>query len=107
MSEINIFKRHQIVAEELDSLTESLRSKIKGLSESYQRTGNVVQSKRYNYDTHSYDLLWEDDEKTIPLMEDEYDYLPITDDELSEEQLLRKEVCKTILVELEKMLKKI
>ena len=32
------------------------------------------------------ELLWEDDEKTVPKYEDKYDYVPIPEDELSEER---------------------
>ena len=50
------------------------------------------------------ELLWEDAEKTIPKYEDEYDYVPIPDDKLTDNRLAILEGIRAMRKHLETLL---
>lgn len=50
------------------------------------------------------ELLWEDEEKTIPRYESEWDYVPIPEEELTDEAKAKVEAIKEIETTLEKLI---
>jgi len=104
VKEISVFKRKQIELEELDKLYELVQTDIKYLLTEYRKTEELEQKRKWNSETHEYDLLWEDDEQTIPLMENVWRDVEITEDELSDESKLKLDVYRSLIKKLEKML---
>ena len=94
------FKERQIEAEILGELYESLEDKLRYAGQSYKCVGKETEQAR---DYKTKELLWEDDEKTIPFYRDKYDYVDIPEEELSEEQKLKAKVIKNIMAKLEKL----
>lgn len=95
----NKFKEKQILAEILNDLYNEVESKEKSALTSYTPVG-----ERQAKDWRSGELLWEDEEHTIPKMEKEWDYVAKSDDELSEDDRIKLKVCQYIKSQLEKMI---
>ena len=77
---INKFKERQIEAEILGELYEKLENDLKYATKSYERVGKETEQAR---DYKTGELLWEDDEQTIPKFRDNWDYVDVPEDELN------------------------
>lgn len=64
-------------------------------------TGKSETEQAKNYATG--ELLWEDDEHTIPVMRDTYGVVEIADEDLSDERQMHIRVLKRLMVAVEKM----
>jgi hypothetical protein len=100
MTKVNKFKAMQAKAEILDELYVRVQERYKSAFQEYRNTGKQEQA----VDWKTSELLWEDEEKTIPKMKDVYDFVDVPEDELSEDQLAKIWACETLLEALEKML---
>ena len=49
-------------------------------------------------------LVWEDEAQTIPVYRDRYDYVTITEDEMTEEQIAKLAALDSVISVLEKMI---
>ena len=96
----NKFTERKIEAQILSELYEELEKKLKYAGASYECVGKETTQAK---DWRTKELLWEDAEQTIPKYNDKYDYVPIPEDELSEESKLEIKVIKNIMAKLEKM----
>ena len=97
----NKFQEKQILAEVLDELYRTVEAKEKAVHCEYKIVGKSdVQSKNWR----TGELEWEDEEKTIPKMEDIWKDVPKNDDELTENDLLRIKVYKSVMAQLEKLI---
>lgn len=95
----NKFKEKQFTAEILSDLYEEVESKERSIRTHYQPIGEV-QDK----DWRTSELLWEDEEKTIPKMEKEWGYVDKDEEELTEDDRMKLKVCQNIKAQLEKMI---
>ena len=95
----NKFREAQVKAEVLEELYNVVESKKKDVFYTY---GVTEPNGRQAKDWRTGELLWEDDEHTIPKMEDVWG--EIEKEELSEEDLIRVEIYEGVLHMLEKML---
>jgi hypothetical protein len=95
----NKFKEKQILAEILSDLYEEVEQKEKNVRTTYSPIGEV-QDK----DWRSGELLWEDEEKTIPKMTKEWGYIDKDEEDLTEDDRIRIKVCQNIKAQLEKMI---
>lgn len=100
----NVFKKARIKAEILESLFERLEEELKDTSRYYGKTGVQKQKERYNREIGDYEKVF--DENGEPEMEDVYDYIPYTEDEMKDrpDALLKAEVIKDVISELEDLL---
>ena len=84
----NKFEKKRIEMGYLESVYSLLEDKLKDLMQAKDwRTG---------------ELLWEDEEKTIPIYRDKYDCVEVFDDELDDEDRLRMSVLNELMAKLEK-----
>ena len=95
----NKFKEKQFTAEILSDLYEEVESKERSIRTHYQPIGEV-QDK----DWRSGELLWEDEEKTIPKMKDQWDYVTKSEDEMTEDDYAKIKACQYLKAQLEKMI---
>ena len=95
----NKFKEKQFTAEILSDLYEEVESKERSIRTHYQPIG-----EKQDTDWRSGELLWEDEEKTIPKMTKEWGYIDKDEDELTEDDKLKLKVCQNIKSQLEKMI---
>ena len=97
----NKFREKQILAEVLNDLYDTLEQKEKSVHYEYKVVGKKdVQRKHWS----TGELMWEDDEKTIPLMEDDWQQVSRAEEDLTEEDILKIKVYKYVMAQLEKML---
>ena len=92
------FDEKRIEAEVLGDLYKQLEEKERATKRDYRKVG-VYDEQDTNWKTG--ELLWEDEEKTIPKMKDRWDY--VDKEELTEEEELYLQVCRRIKSALEKM----
>lgn len=97
----NKFEEKKYYAEVLGELYEDVVRIERGLHSDW---GVIGKSDVQATDWRTKELLWEDEEHTIPKYEDKYGNRDIADDELSETSLMKIRVCKKIMDSLEKML---
>lgn len=96
----NKFMERKIEAEILGELYEELERKLKYAGMNYEKVGvETEQAKSYK----TGELLWEDEECTIPKYRDIYDYVPVPEEELTEEQKIKVKVIKNLMAKLEKL----
>lgn len=95
----NKFKEKQILAELLDGLYADIDRKEQDARTEYKITGKEDEQAK---DWRSGELLWEDEEKTIPKMRDKWETVP--KEELNEEDEIRIKMCQYIKTQLEKMI---
>lgn len=93
-------------AEVLEDVYNYVQRAEEQITKHFGPTGEKRQSERYNRESGQYELQWEDEEKTVPVMEDVYDDVEYTVEELEDmpEILAKKIVYQEILKTLEKML---
>ena len=95
----NKFQEKQILAEVLSELYSILEEKQKCVHREYKIVGKKdTQSRHWN----TGELMWEDEEKTIPRMDDDWQY--VEKEELTEEDELKIKVYKYVMAQLEKMI---
>lgn len=95
----NKFKEKQILAEILNDLYNEVEGKEKSARLSYEPVGEKQDS-----DWRTGELLWQDEEHTIPKMVKAWDYVEKSEEDLTEEDLIRIKVCQQIKAQLEKMI---
>lgn len=95
----NKFQEKQILAEVLNELYSTLEEKEKSVHRDYRVVGKKATQRRH---WNTGELMWEDDEKTIPLMEDDWQY--VEKEDLTEEDVLKIKVYKYVMAQLEKMI---
>ena len=101
--DVTSIKVKSYMIEELSKITDSLVYDIKNLYTEYRRVGEE-QKQRWNSDTEEYELLWEDEEKTIPKMGAKYDDVEIPEDEMTEENKLKLRAYRELFVKLESLI---
>ena len=93
------FDEKRVEAEILGELYKFIEEKETGTKRDYRKIGVYdEQDKHWN----TGELLWEDEEKTIPKMRDKWGY--VDKEELTEEEELYLQVCRRIKSALEKMI---
>lgn len=97
----NKFKEKQIMAEILEELYTSVENKEKDAHREYKVIGKEDKQAK---DWRTGELKWEDEEHTIPVMEDKWGYVDKAEDAMSEEDIIRIKVCQYIKTQLEKMI---
>lgn len=104
--EVNKFMVSRVKAEVLEDVYNYVQRAEEQVTKHFGPTGEKKQSERYNRESGQYELQWEDEEETIPVMEDVWGDLEYTEEELEEmpEILAKKIVYQEILKNLEKML---
>ena len=95
----NKFKEKQFLAEILSDLYNEVEQK-----EKCTRTNYVPVGEKQSKDWRSGELLWEDEEKTIPKMEKEWGYVDKDEEDLTDDDTLRIKVCQYVKTQLEKMI---
>ena len=101
MTTTNKFKEKQYEAEILSDLYDVLVEKKKSISQDYRV---VEENYRQRTDWRTGELLWEDEEHTIPRMEDRYDYVTKLDSELDDNDRIKIKAIESIMGKLEKLL---
>ena len=97
----NKFQEKQILADVLNDLYNTVEQKEKQVHYEYKIVGKKDVQRRH---WGTGELMWEDEEKTIPLMEDDWQNVPRAEEDLTEEDLLRIKVYKYVMAQLEKMI---
>jgi hypothetical protein len=64
----------------------------------------VEENYRQATDWRTGEPKWEDEEKTIPKMEDRYDFVEIPEEEMTEEEQIKRDVYDLILKKIETLL---
>ena len=95
----NKFKEKQFTAETLSTLYEEVEN-----MEKHIRTSYVPVGEKQDRNWRTGELLWEDEEKTIPKMTKEYGYVDKDEDDLTDDDRLKLKVCQSIKSQLEKMI---
>ena len=95
----NKFKEKQFTAEILADLYDEVESKERNIRTHYQPIG-----EKQAFDWRNNELVWEDEEKTIPKMEKEWGYVDKDEEELTEEDKMKLKVCQQIKTQLERMI---
>lgn len=90
---INIFTEKRAVLEVLERLANDLDSQLKDATYSYEVVGKKDEQAT---DWRTGELLWEDEEHTIPVYRDEYDYVPLPEEELTDEQVAKVKAIATV-----------
>lgn len=93
---MNKFNEKRILCEKLEEVNFFIEEKIHSIAYSYDIVGE------YQREDWEGNLLWEDEEQTIPKMSDKWDY--IRKEELSQEEEVEIESLRKIQQSLEKML---
>ena len=97
---INKFMERKIEAEVLAELYEELERKLRNATQRYESVGKETEQAR---DWKTNELLWDDEEHTIPRYRDRYEYVDVPEDELTDEEKLRAKVIKNLMTKLEKL----
>lgn len=98
--EIGIITKKKALLDVLERLMTTIDSIEKDATIEYRVIGkSEEQAKDWKTD----ELLWEDEEKTVPKMRDEYGYVDLTEDEMTDESLATLEAIKTVKEVLEKL----
>ena len=100
MANVNKFQLKKAEAEILESLSNALDERMKEAGQEYRRTDEQVQKKNWKTD----ELVWEDEEKTIPVMEDVWAWVNIPENEMTDDRVAIVMACTSIKKELEKLL---
>ena len=96
----NKFMERKIEAEILGELYEKLENDLKYATKSYERVGKETEQAR---DYKTGELLWDDEEHTIPRFRDNWDYVDVPEDKLTDEAKLKIKVIKNVMAKLEKL----
>ena len=97
---INKFMERKIEAEILSDLYEELERMERNATKRYEAVGKETEQAR---DYRTNELLWEDEEKTIPKYRCTYDYVDVPEENLTDEEKLRARVIRNLKAKLEKL----
>ena len=97
----NKFKEKQYVAEILDKLYKEVEREEMDCGREYRKVGETDEQDRH---WKTGELLWKDEEKTIPRMKEKWDYVEKSKEEMTEEDYAKLTACKYIKAQLEKMI---
>lgn len=97
----NKFKEKQYVAELLDKLYREVQNEEDNCSQEYRIVGKTDEQEKH---WKTGELLWEDEEKTIPKMKSQWDYVRKSEDEMSEDDYAKIKACQYLKAQLEKMI---
>jgi hypothetical protein len=100
MANVNKFQLKKAEMEILEALNQVIEEKLRSARTNYSKTGKTKQET----DWRSGELLWEDEEKTIPKMTDIWDYVDVPDDELTAEQVATIMACESLRKDLESLI---
>lgn len=92
------FKKAEL--EVLEELLKKLEEVEKDTVNNYQMVGKETEQAR----DWKGNLRWDDDAETIPHYNSIWDYVPIPEDELTEEQIAKRKAISSIRATLEKMI---
>ena len=95
----NKFQEKQMLAEVLNELYSTVEEKEKRVHYEYKVVGKKDTQKK---DWRTGELLWADEEKTVPIMED--DWQDVEKEDLTEEDRLKIKVYQYVMTQLEKMI---
>ena len=98
------FEIKQWEVEELGNIYQYLEDRFKDLAEKYQPLDELEQETRWNTETREYDLVWEDEEQTVPKMVKKWGYVTIPEEELPEEKVVKRNICKSLIKYIEKLI---
>lgn len=97
----NRFQVMKAQAEVLEKLDTLLNEIIKDNTMMYAVIGKQTEQAT---DWRTGELKWEDEEHTIPYYANEYGYVPIPEDEMTDENRIMLDVCKKFSQKLDKLL---
>ena len=97
----NKFKEKQYVAEILDKLYKEVEREENDCLQEYRRIGKTDEQDKH---WSTGELLWEDEEKTIPKMKDKWDYVMKSEAEMTPDDYAKLNACKYLKAQLEKMI---
>ena len=98
--EIGIITKKKAVLDVLERLMNTIDSIENETTTEYRVVGKS-EEQMTNWKTG--ELMWEDEEKTVPKMRDEYGYVDLTEDELTDENRATLEAIKVVKEVLEKL----
>ena len=97
----NKFMEKKFLVEALCEVYETVVQREKDIRQEYRRVGFEEEQAK---DWRTGELLWEDEEKTVPKYRDKYDYVNKDDSELTDEDWAKIKAYQYIMSQLEKML---
>jgi hypothetical protein len=98
--EIGIITKKKALLDVLERLMNTIDSIENETTTEYRVVGKS-EEQMTNWKTG--ELMWEDEEKTVPKMRDEYGYVDLTEDEMTDENLATLEAIKVVKEVLEKL----
>ncbi len=98
--EIGIITKKKALLDVLERLMNTIDSIENETTTEYRVVGKS-EEQMTNWKTG--ELMWEDEEKTVPKMRDEYGYVDLTEDELTDENRATLEAIKVVKEVLEKL----
>ena len=99
---MNKFDAKAIEVKALGKVYESVEELIRYESQVYRVVGKKQETK-WNRELGESELVWEDEEKTIPKMVDDWGYVDIPEDQLDEDNVIKIGIWQKVLAMLEKM----
>lgn len=97
---LNIITQKKALLNVLEKLMTELDSIEKDATTEYKVIGKSTEQMT-NWKTG--ELMWEDEEKTVPKMRDEYGYVDLTEDEMTDENRATLEAVKVVKEVIEKL----
>lgn len=97
----NKFLVKKYEAEGLNKLADEINRLMNDACRSYEVVGKETEQAR---DWRTNELLWEDDEQTVPKFRDKYDYVDIPVADMDDERFAQYTAYQNLLVQLEKLL---
>lgn len=101
---MNKFEQKSMELEILGKLYEELDRMEKDVCEVYTDTGRQEQKKTWNSSIGDYELVWEDEGQTIPVMREVWDYVTTPYEKLDDEKKAKVDAIKKVKTALEKMI---
>ena len=98
---MNKFKEKQQLAELLDKIYREVQNEEDNCRQEYRKIGTTDEQERH---WKTGELLWEDEEQTIPKMKDKWDYVMKDEAELDEYDRAKIKACQYLKAQLEKMI---
>lgn len=98
---MNKFAEMKIKAEVLNDVYEMITDEAKRRCMRYEM---VEENYQQATDWRTGEPKWKDEEKTIPLMENRWDYVEIPKEEMTDEELTKRDVYDLVLKKIESLL---
>ena len=102
MSRTELISKKKALLEALEAVFSHIDYQTKDLKREYRKLDKQVQSTQYNRETKSYDPVFDEDGN--PVMENEWGYVDLKEDEISDENKEKLAAYKEIEKTLEKLL---